>query len=145
MSLLEVYLAIRFIILGTLISSLVFKCKKRYFIHGFLMLLAVFLYLPSFALIPIWFLLTFSTAEVLVVFSENILVLGVAIIHALLGVVFGFFATRILNSWRLHNPQLYIKNKKKMKYTLIFWILSFVTGLLLTFLLGRNIVLNFTI
>ncbi|MEJ2242472.1 MAG: hypothetical protein P8Y18_10075 [Candidatus Bathyarchaeota archaeon] len=142
--LLEIYLAIQFIILGTILSSLVFKWKKRYFIHGFSMFLAVVLYLTSFALIPIWFLLTFSTAEVLVVFSENFLVVGVSVIHALLGVVFGFFAARILDSWRLRNTQLCIKNKKKMKHAMVVWGLSFVSGILLTFLLGRYIVLNFT-
>lgn len=142
MSLLEISLGIQFLVLGMFITSLVSKWKKLYSVHATLMLVAVILYLVSSLLIPSWIFSIYTINEAMRVYSENFLVVAAFAIHSLLSGIFVFLTMRILISWRLRTNQSCLKNKKKMRHTVIMWISSYLTGLLLLFLQGYYLLSN---
>ena len=139
MSVHEINLAIQFFILVVFLTSLVFKWKKRYFIHGSLMLVAVISHLMSFAWFMSFIASTYTVTEVMDAFFANSLTLSVFAIHTLLGVLSGLLAIWILGSWRLRPTHFCTKNRKKMRYTAILWISSFIMGVLLYYLLLNNL------
>ena len=142
MSVHEINLAIQFLILVVFLTSLVFKWKKRYFIHGTLMLVAVISYLTSFVWFMSYIASKYTATEVMDAFFANSLTLSVFAIHTLLGVLSGLLAIWILGSWRLRSIQFCTKNKKKMRYTAILWISSYITGVLLYTLLHTNLLMS---
>ena len=135
-------LVIQFLVLGMFITSLVSKWKKWYSVHGTLMLVAAILYLAASLLIPSWIFSLYTINEVMRVYSENFLVVGVFAIHTLLSGILVFFMMSILSSWRLRTNNSCLKNKKKMRYAVIMWISSYLTGLLLLFVQGYYLLQN---
>jgi uncharacterized membrane protein YozB (DUF420 family) len=138
----EINLVIQFLILLVFLSSLVFKWKRRYFIHGSLMLVTVISYLTSFA----WFISCvaseYTVTEMMDTFFANSLTLSVFVIHTLLGVLSVLSAIWVLVSWRLRSTQFCTKNNKKMRYTATLWISSYITGVLFYILLHTNLLVN---
>ena len=141
----ETNIAILFFILAVFLTSLVFKWKKRYFIHGTLMLVAAISYLPPFLLFMNFIASKYTVTEVMDALFANSLTLSMFAIHTLLGVLSGLLAIWILGSWRLRPTQFCTKNKKKMRYTAILWISSHILGILLYALLNTNLLMGMQI
>ena len=141
----ETNITILFFILTVFLTSLVFKWKKRYFIHGTLMLVAAISYLPPFMLFINFIASNYTVTEVTDALFANSLTLSVFTFHTLIGVLSGLSAIWILGSWRLRPTQFCTKNKKKMRYTAILWISSHIMGILLYALLNINLLMNMQI
>ena len=141
MSLHEINLLIQFFILVVFLTSLVFKWKKNYFIHGTLMLIAVISYLTSF----VWYVSSipsiYTATEIMDAFFGNYLTMSVFAIHVILGLSSGLLAILIVGSWRLRSTQFCTKNKKKMRYTATLWIPSYIIGVMLYALLHTNLII----
>lgn len=135
----EINLVIQFFILVVFLTSLVFKWKKRYFVHGTLMLVAVISYLTSFLWVVSSHASTFT--QWIEQFFSNSLTLTVFGIHTFLGVLSGLLAIWIVGSWRLRSTQFCTKNKKKMRFTAILWISSYIMGVLLYTLHNTNLLI----
>jgi uncharacterized membrane protein YozB (DUF420 family) len=139
MSLYGMNFLIQFLTFGVFLASLVFKWKRRYLIHGTLMLVAAISYLASFLWSMSYAASEYSVTEVIDALFANSLTLSVFAIHTLLGVLSGLLAIWILGSWRLRPTHFCTKNRKKMRYTAILWISSFIMGVLLYYLLLNNL------
>ena len=142
MSLYGLNLGIQFLTLVVFLASLVLKWKKRYFIHGTLMLVAVISHLTSFMWSMSYVASKNTFTQVMSAFFANSLTLSIFAIHTLLGVLSGLLAIWILGSWRLRPTHFCTKNRKKMRYTAILWILSYIMGVLLYTLLHTNLLVN---
>ena len=142
MSLYGMNFLIQFLTLAVFLASLAFKWKRRYFIHGALMLVAVISYLASFCWSMSYAASEYSVTEVIDAFFANSLTLSVFAIYTLLGVLSGLLAIWILGSWRLQPTHFCTKNRKKMRYAAVLWISFFVMGVLLYELLLNNLLFS---
>ena len=136
LSLHEINLLIQFFILVVFLTSLVFKWKKNYFIHGTLMLIAVISYLTSF----VWYVSSmpsmYTATEIMDAFFGNYLTMSVFAIHIILGLSSGLLAILIVGFfWALQH--IFLPFLPDVRY-LVWRFLQFLgIGMLMPWLFSR--------
>ena len=118
-----------------LLGSLVFKKKRRYFLHGAMMLVAVVLNVVSFlfVMLPSLLGLEIIRTQPLHVFSI------VALAHACVGAVSMILGAWIVGSWHLQSSTVNcVKRRIIMRLVLILWLLALVVGIVLYMFLYTN-------
>ena len=126
----ETNITILFFILALFLVSLIFKWKRRYFVHGTLMLVAAISYLPPSVLF-LDFLTKYNITEVMEALFGNFLTLTVLAVHTILGAYSGFLVIGLLVSWRFRTTTFCAKNKKKMRTAAKLWVIAHLLGILL--------------
>ncbi len=118
--------------LVVLFVSMWYRMKGNYFVHGILMIVTVvpisiasfFFVLPSY--IDSSFMQPYmSPASTFVAFS----------LHTFLGVATLIFGAWLVALWRPRSTEFAAKSKRIWQLTVIFWVLSYVVGVLLYLLL----------
>ena len=134
----ETNITILFFILAVFLISLMFKWKRRYFVHGTLMLVAAVSYLPPLVLF-LDFLTKYTISEVVEALFGNFFTLTVVAVHSLLGAYSGFLVIWLLVSWRFRSTKFCAKNKKKMRTAAKLWIIAHIVGILVYSLVNINL------
>lgn len=141
----ETNITILFFVIAVFVISLIFKWKKRYFVHGTLMFVAAISYLPPLVLSLDYLLINFSINEVMEALFDNFLTLTMLSVHFILGAYSGFLVMWLLVSWRFRPTAFCAKNKKKMRTAAKLWIIAHVLGILLYTSLYFNLLNNMEI
>lgn len=141
----ETNIAILFFILAVFLISLIFRWKRRYFVHGILMLVAAISYLPPLVLSLEYQLTNHSISEVVEALFGNFLTVTILSAHFILGAYSGFLVIWLLVSWRFQPTTFCAKNKKKMRYTAKLWIIAHLLGILLYLSINSNLLNNMEI
>ncbi|MEM2118555.1 MAG: hypothetical protein QW840_00320 [Candidatus Bathyarchaeia archaeon] len=124
-------LVLQIVIFAVLFTSMGFKQKRRYVMHGILTLAAVLLNTLSFVLImgPSLFGLEIISAQPFHIVSV------VTVLHAVFGIVALILGFWLLAAWRLRsNVKECFKRKTVMRMTMFSWMASLVSGFLFYFL-----------
>jgi hypothetical protein len=129
-----VNLGFQIIILSLVLIGFFLKSKRRNYLHGVFMFVAVILNIVSFALVMGPSILGF---EVIVVQPlSNISV--IAVVHGVIGGIALISGVVLAFSWRLQRSvKNCLKRKKIMKPTIILWILALMFGIWLYIILYR--------
>ena len=128
----QVNAAFQIIILVLLVAGIGVKLKKKFHLHGVLMLVAVILNLFSFFLIMFPSLLRME----IIVTQPFQTVSLIALIHSSVGLVSMILGVWLVGSWHLQSPKTCFKNKRLMRVTSILWIVVLLGGFLLYYLLN---------
>ena len=128
----QVNAAFQIIILVLLVAGIGVKLKKKFHLHGVLMLVAVILNLFSFFLIMFPSLLRME----IIVTQPFQTVSLTALIHSSVGLVSMILGVWLVGSWHLQSPKTCFKNKRLMRVTSILWIVVLLGGFLLYYLLN---------
>ena len=124
--------ALQFIILILLFAGIGVKWKKKFQLHGILMLFAVILNLITFFLTMFPSLLRMEIIAIQPFQTISIM----AIIHSSVGLVAIFLGLWLVGSWHLQSPRTCFKNKKLMRLTSTLWIVVLLGGFVLYYLLN---------
>jgi uncharacterized membrane protein YozB (DUF420 family) len=124
----QVNAVFQIIIAIILLGSLVFKKKRRYFLHGATMLVAVVLNVSSFLLVMLPSLLSLAIIE-----TQPLNVISVvALVHACVGALCVILGAGVVASWHLQSStQGCVKRRRMMRLVLVLWLSAFVVGVVL--------------
>lgn len=124
--------ALQLIILVLLIAGVGVKWKKKFHLHGILMLVAVIFNLVSF------FLIMFPTfLRMEIIFTQPLQTVSImALIHSSIGFVSIILSIWLVGSWHLQSPKTCFKNKMLMRLTSILWTIVLLGGFLLYYILN---------
>ncbi len=129
-------LVLQIVILTILFGSLFLKQKRKYFMHGTTMLVAVLLNLASFLLVMLPSLLDLEIIRTQLFHTVSLATFG----HAGLGLITMILGIWLVISWHLQvSTQKCAKGKKLMRLTLMLWLLTVLLGFLLYAYLYTNI------
>jgi uncharacterized membrane protein YozB (DUF420 family) len=121
--------AFQVLILATLFASIAFKLKRRFFLHGATVLIALVMNTVSFLLVMLPSLMNkeiFRTQSVFTPFYS------VTLAHAVLGAIAEILAVWLVASWHLQSStRNCVRKRKVMDMTLVLWILALLLGILL--------------
>jgi uncharacterized membrane protein YozB (DUF420 family) len=121
--------AFQVVILVMLFASIAFKLKRRFFLHGATVLIALVLNTVSFLLVMLPSLMNkeiFRTQSVFTPFYS------VTLTHAALGAIAEILAVWLVASWHLQSSSRNcVRKRKVMDMTLVLWILALLLGILL--------------
>jgi len=110
-------------------ASLAFKKRRKFFLHGVTMIVAVALNALSFILImgpSLFGLGSFIIAQTLDMISI------VAVIHGVFGAVTEILGLWVVGIWRLQSSiQKCVRKKRIMRVTLAIWLIALLLGILL--------------
>jgi len=124
----EANFVLQIIILVVLFVSLVFKSKRKYFLHGAMILLAVILNAVSFFWV-MWPSLQ-NMREFLLNNPSSRIAL-VVVPHAILGTVAEILGIVLVVSWGFRaSTQKCARKKRLMRATLVLWLLALLLGIL---------------
>ena len=118
-----------------LLGSISFKLKRKYVLHGAMMLVAVVLNVFSFlfVMLPSLLGLEIIRTQPLHIFSI------VALAHACIGAVSMILGVWIVGSWHLQSSTVNcVKRRIIMRLVLILWLLALVVGIVLYMFLYTN-------
>lgn len=129
----QVNAMLQLIILGLLIAGIGMKWRKKFSLHGIILLVAVILNLFSFVLIMLPSLLRMEIIIVQPLQAVSI----VTLTHSSLGLVAIIMGIWLVASWHLQ-PSLKIcfRNKKLMRLTSVLWLVVLLMGFVLYYLLN---------
>lgn len=120
------------IILVLLVVGIGLKWRKKFALHGIILLVAVILNLVSFILIMLPSLLR---TEIIITQPLQAVSI-VALIHSSVGLVVMILGIWLVASWHLQSSiKICFKNKRLMRLTSILWIVVLLMGFLLYYLL----------
>ena len=128
----DVNFLIQLVTFFLVIIGILFKIKKKFTFHGFLMGIVVFIHLIFFA-VAMWpsFSIGFEF------FSTSITLLGVQAmwIHAIPGLFAMIFGLFIFLQWilRISDISKCFKRKRLMDFTLVLWFVSLFFGIIIYF------------
>ncbi len=125
-----VTLAIQLFVLGLLIAGYVFKRQNKFRRHGLLMFTAVVLHIILVFVImaPSLGVIVFTPTEI------SSATIGLAVVHAALGLITLILGVWIAATWRLRQSLQYCQPKKRiMRVTFILWIITIAVGATLYF------------
>ena len=126
-------LVFQIIILALLIASFVLNKKRKYFLHGSMMMIAAILNAFSFILVMGPSLLNLGQFVVNYPLSRLSVV---AMMHGIFGAIAEILAIWVVISWRLRSSTKYCVRKRKiMQVTLVLWLIVMFLGVLLYALL----------
>jgi uncharacterized membrane protein YozB (DUF420 family) len=138
LTLAETSLIIQSVILVLFLVSMAFRMKGKYLIHVVTLLVAVIGMLSFFA----WWIYeiapSFDSYLPTVLSPPLHLVNWLA--HEFLGISTLVLGVLTVNFWRLGSTQFEVKSKRIWRLTWIFWVLTYVVGLLLFVVLNTNFI-----
>jgi uncharacterized membrane protein YozB (DUF420 family) len=118
-----------------LLGSISFKLKRKYVLHGAMMLVAVVLNVFSFLFVMLPSLLGLEILRTQPLHMLSI----VALAHACIGAVSLILGTWIIGSWHLRSSiKSCVERKRVMRLVLILWSLALVVGIVLYMFLYTN-------
>lgn len=128
----QVNAAFQLIILVLLVAGIGVKWRKKFHLHGILMLIAVVLNLFSFFLTMLPSLLRME-----IIIAQPLQTISImALIHSTVGLVAMILGLWLVGSWHLQSPKNCFKNKRLMRLTSILWIAVLFGGFLLYYSLN---------
>jgi uncharacterized membrane protein YozB (DUF420 family) len=123
------------IIVLILLASISFKLKRKYVLHGAMMLVAVVLNVFSFLFVMLPSLLGLEIIRTQPLHMFSI----VALAHACIGAVSLILGAWIVGSWHLQSStKSCVERKRVMRLVLILWSLALVVGMVLYMFLYTN-------
>jgi uncharacterized membrane protein YozB (DUF420 family) len=138
LTLAETSLIIQSVIFVLFLVSMAFRMKGKYLIHVVTLLVAVIGMLSFFA----WWIYeiapSFDSYLPTVLSPPLHLVNWLA--HEFLGISTLVLGVLTVNFWRLGSTQFEVKSKRIWRLTWIFWVLTYVVGLLLFVVLNTNFI-----
>jgi uncharacterized membrane protein YozB (DUF420 family) len=128
----QVNAMLQLIILVLLVVGIGMKWRKKFSLHGMILLVAVILNLVSFVLIMLPSLLR---TEIIITQPLQAVSI-VTLIHSSVGLVVMILGMWVVASWRLQSSmKICFKNKKLMRLTSMLWLVVLLVGFLLYYLL----------
>ena len=142
MSLPEINLLIQSLILIMFLTSLVFKMKAKFFIHGTLMLATVISAIAAFLLLSPSIMSEKGSSltnymEQFLGSPLNFIIFALHISFTILAVLLGVW---IISSWRFRSNLFCAPKKKTMRLISILWILGYIVGILLHLVINTNLI-----
>lgn len=138
MSLPEINLLIQSLILIMFLTSLAFKMKAKFVIHGTLMLATVISAIASF----LWFMsvkaATFT--NYMQQFFDSTLNLTLFAVHTSLTISAVLLGIWIVSSWRFRSNLFCAPKKKVMRLILILWVLGYIVGIVFYLVINTNLI-----
>ena len=124
--------ALQVIIFALLVVGIGVKWKKKFQLHGILMLIAVIFNLISFFLVMFPSLIRMEIIALQPFQTISVM----AIIHSSVGLVAIVLGLWLVGSWHLQSPRTCFKNKKLMRLTSTLWMIVLLGGFVLYYLLN---------
>jgi uncharacterized membrane protein YozB (DUF420 family) len=138
LSLAEINFIIQTLILIILLVSFVFKNKAKFFVHGTLMFVTVFLSVASF----LWFISqkapTFTSY--IQQFFDSSLNFILFIVHTSFTTIAVLLGIWIVIGWRFRTNLFCASKKKVMRIVAILWILGYFIGVIFYFVINTNLI-----
>ena len=128
----QVNIVLQLIILVLFVAAMWMKGRKKFSLHGMIMLVAVVLNLVSFALIMLASLLRME-----IIMTQPFHAVSIAaLVHSAAGLVATVLGIWLVASWHLQSSmKVCFKNKKLMRVTSALWLAVLLVGFLLYYLL----------
>lgn len=129
----QVNLVFQIVVLAVFSVSLMLKSKRKLYLHGITMLIALVFNTASFAVVML-------PSSLRLNYSFNLFSL-VTITHVILGALAESFAVWLVASWHLQSSfQSCMKRKKIMRVTMVLWLMALLLGILVYIFLYTNLI-----
>ena len=136
MSLSEINLLIQTLILFILLVSFVFKIKRKFVIHGTLMLITVIFAIFAFLFLSPSLISEKATTlpNYILQFFDSPLLFTLFIFHTIITIFTVLLGVWVVCAWRFRAELFCAPKRKIMKLIFIIWILGYILGILIFFI-----------
>ena len=141
MSLTEINLLIQTLILFVLLISFIFKIKRKFVIHGTLMLVTVILAIFTFLFLSPSLISEKATTlpNYILQFFDSPMLFTLFIFHTSITIFAVLLGAWVVCAWRFRTELFCAPKRKIMKLIFIMWILGYVLGILIFFIFTSNL------
>jgi len=142
LSLPEINLLIQTLILIMFLTSIFFKIKQKFFIHGTLMLVAVISAIVDFLLLSpgIMSEKSSSISDYINQFFSSPITLVPFVLHVSVTVLAVLLGVWVVGTWRFRSNLYCAPKKKIMRLIFVLWILGYIVGILFYLIINTNLI-----
>ena len=142
LSLPELNLLMQSLILILFLTSLVFKFKAKFSIHGTLMLVTVIFAIADFLLLSpgIMSEKSSSISNYISQFFNSPITLAPFVLHVSLTVLAVLLGVWVVGTWRFRSNLYCAPKKKIMRLIAVLWILGYIVGILFYLIINTNLI-----